>query len=105
MDMNIERHKGRNALVMAAGTSAEKLLLFIFHLGRNSNRFHIKGNAKILQLLEIHVYLAFGIELVVVIIPQVLEWYAVPYDVIDGYEHGVGNCHLGPVLTPPDHES
>ena len=40
-------------------------------------------HAKLLQFLYIHVYLAFGIELVIVILSEILERDMVSYDEVD----------------------
>ena len=66
----------------AAGIIRGDGLLFLF-LSKSRCCFYVDGHTKILQFLDVHVYLAFSIELVIVILSEILEWDMVSYDVVD----------------------
>lgn len=59
------------------------------------------GKAKIQQLLHKGIRFLLPVELVVVIRSEIPELDTIPEDVPDRYQHGMGDCYLGPVLSSP----
>ena len=69
------------------------------------DKFRLKVPAQLMQLSQESMYLAFLVELGVVISTQVSENNAVAEYVVDSYEHGMCYSYNSPFLAAPDAES